>query len=109
MISDEHISSISKKISANETKDFVLLLRSEYNIDSFLSVLESWIRASGYPFRHENTDKVHSYVIRHDMGKKMSLYLAEHYRYVFEEFGLRTVHFDLTENTLSFIVDTYVG
>ncbi len=109
MISDEVISSISKNVSAKESKDFVLLLRSEYNIDSFLSVLESWIRASGYPFRHENTDKVHSYVIRHDMGKKMSLYLAELYRNVFEEFGLRTVHFDQTENTLSFIVDTYVG
>ena len=50
MISDEDISSISKNISAKETKDFVLLLRNEYNIYSFLSVLESGIRASGYPF-----------------------------------------------------------
>jgi len=105
-LSDEDISSISKKVSAKETKDFVLLLRNEYNIYSFLSVLESWIRASGYPFRHENTDSIHSYVIRHDMGKKMSLCLAELYRNVFEEFGLRTAHFDLTDNTLSFIVDT---
>jgi len=105
-LSDEDISSISKKVSAKETKDSVLLLRNEYNIYSFLSVLESWIRASGYPFRHENTDSIHSYVIRHDMGKKMSLCLAELYRNVFEEFGLRTAHFDLTDNTLSFIVDT---
>jgi len=109
LISEEDISSISKNISAKETKDFVLLLRNEYNIYSFLSVLESWIRASGYPFRHENTDMVHSYVIRHDMGKKMSLFLAELYRNEFEEFGLRTVHFDLTDNTLSFIVDTSVS
>ena len=108
MIPEEDISSISKNVALRETKDFVLLLRNEYNIDSFLSVLESWIRASGYPFRHENTDNVHSYVIRHDMGKKMSLCLAELYRNVFEEFDLSTVHFDLTDNTLSFIVDTSV-
>ena len=109
MISEQEISSISKNVSAKETKDFVLLLRNEYNIDSVLSVLEGWIRSSGFPFRHENTDNVHSYVIRHDMGKKMSLCLAELYRNVFEEFSLRTVRFDLTENTLSFIVDTSVG
>ncbi len=109
MIPEGDISSISKNVALRETKDFVLLLRNEYNIDSFLSVVESWIRASGYPFRHENTDKVHSYVIRHDMGKKMSLCLAELYRNVFEEFDLSTVHFDLTDNTLSFIVDTSVG
>ena len=109
MIPEKDISSISKNVALRETKDFVLLLRNEYNIDSFLSVVESWIRASGYSFRHENTDKVHSYVIRHDMGKKMSLCLAELYRNVFEEFDLSTVHFDLTDNTLSFIVDTSVG
>ena len=39
----------------------------------------------------------------------MSLFLAELYRNVFEEFGLISVHFDLTDNTLSFIVDTSVS
>ena len=41
MIPERDISSISKNVALRETKDFVLLLRNEYNIDSFLSVLES--------------------------------------------------------------------
>jgi hypothetical protein len=34
------------------------------------------------------------------------LYMAELYRFLFEEFGLKKVEFDLNHNTLYFIVDT---
>ena len=42
-----------------------------------LGVIECWIIISGFPFRHENTDTIHSYVVQHEMGRKMSNYLAE--------------------------------
>ena len=44
--------------------------------------------------------------IQHDMGKNWSLYLTELFRNLFEEFGLKRVEFDLTHNSLDFIVDT---
>jgi hypothetical protein len=31
---------------------------------------------------------------------------AQQYRFVFEEFGLKKVEFDINDNTLDFIVDT---
>ncbi len=34
------------------------------------------------------------------------LYLSELYRHLFEEFGLAKSYFDITDNTLSFKVDT---
>lgn len=104
-VSGEEISSISRELAKKETKDFVLLLRSEYNIESALSVAESWIRISGYPFRHETTDTVHSYVIQHDMGRKMSLYLASLYENLFKEFSLEKVEMDISDNTVSYVVD----
>jgi len=106
LISDKDLSYISKKIAENETKDFVLLLRNGFTIENALSALESWFRASGYPFRHETTEFMHSYVIQHDMGRKMSVNLAEIYHYLFESFKLKRVDFDMTDRTLSFIVDT---
>lgn len=106
LISDKDLSYISKKIAENETKDFVLLLRNEFTIENALSALESWFRASGYPFRHETTEFMHSYVIQHDMGRKMSVNLAEIYHFLFESFKLKRVDFDMTDRTLSFIVDT---
>jgi hypothetical protein len=102
---EKEISSISEYIAKTETKDFVLLLRNEYNIESALDVIETWIKISGYPYRHEVNYTQHSYVIQHDMGKNWSLYLSELYRFLFEEFGLKKVEFDLNNNTLDFTVD----
>jgi len=103
---EKEISSLAEYMARNETKDFVLLLRNEYNIESALDVIETMIKISGYPYRHEVNYTRHSYVIQHDMGKNWSLYLAELYRFLFEEFGLKKVEFDSNQNTLDFIVDT---
>ena len=105
-LSEKEISSIAEYIAKNETKDFVLLLRNEYNIESALDVVETWIKISGYPYRHDVNHTQHAYVIQHDMGKNWSLYLAELYRFLFEQFGLKKVEFDLNHNTLDFIVNT---
>ena len=105
-LSEKEISLIAEYIAKNETKDFVLLLRNEYNIESALDVIETWIKISGHPYRHEVNYTRHSYVIQHDMGRNWSLYMAEQYRFLFEEFGLKRVEFDVNDNTLDFIVDT---
>jgi hypothetical protein len=105
-IPEKEISSIAEYIAKNETKDFVLLLRNEYNIESALDVIETWIKISGYPYRHEVNYTRHSYVIQHDVGRSWSIYLGELYRFLFEEFGLKKVEFDVNDNSLDFIVDT---
>ena len=102
---EKEISSIAEYIAKTETKDFVLLLRNEYNIESALDVIETWIKISGYPYRHDVNYTLHSYMIQHDMGKNWSLYLSELYRFLFEEFGLKKVEFDLNHNSLDFIVN----
>ena len=38
------------------------------------------------------------------MGKNWSLYMAELYRFLFEEFGLKRVEVDINNNTLDFVV-----
>jgi len=104
-LSEQEVSSISEEIAKKETKDFVLLLRNEYRLEEALGVIECWIIISGFPFRHEHTDTIHSYVVQHEMGRKMSNYLAELYRNLFLEFFLKKVYFDLTDNAISFVVD----
>jgi hypothetical protein len=105
-LSDKEITLIAEYIAKKETKDFVLLLRNEYNIESALDVIETWIKISGHPYRHEVNYTRHSYVIQHDMGMNWSLYMAEQYRFLFEEFELKKVDFDINDNTLDFVVDT---
>src|ERR671938_574222 len=107
-LSNDEISSIAEYIAKNDTKDFVLLLRNEYSIESALDVIETWIKISGYPYRHEVNYTEHTYVIQHEMGKNWSIYMAELYRFLFEEFGLKKVEFDLNHNSLDFTVNIEV-
>ena len=44
-------------------------------------------------------------MIQHDTGKNWSLYMAELSKLLFEKFGLKSVEFDLNNNSLYFIVD----
>ncbi len=106
LASEDQLGQIAEYIAKKATKNFVMMLRNEYNITSALDVVETWIRIAGYPYRHDVQYSKHSYTIHHEMGKKWSVYLSKQYEFLFEDFGLKRVHFDMTENSLSFAVDT---
>ena len=90
-------------------KDSLLLMRKEYSTKSALDLLESWIKISDYPYRHDemsNDPNKHPYVIQHDMGMKVSIYSASLYQFLFYELGQNNmIEFDKTENTLTFSID----
>lgn len=101
-VSDEEMKQIGHYVAASQSKDFVLMLRNEYDINSALDVIETWIKISGYPYVHETKYQKQYYFIQHDMGKKWSLYLSEAYAFIFEEFGQKRPQFEIRDNTLSF-------
>lgn len=107
-LSEKDIVEIAQYVSKRESKDFIMMLRNEYNISSALDVIETWIKIAGYSYRHDVRGSEHSYVIHHDMSKKWSLYLREQYRFIFEDFGLPRIDFDLSESMLSFKVNIAV-
>ena len=106
---EQEIISLAEYVAKTTNKDSLLLMKNEYTIKSALEVLESWIKISDYPYRHDETsnDQIkHSYVIQHDMGMKVSIYLASLYQFLFEELGqYKKIEFDKTENTLAFTID----
>lgn len=104
-ISEKDIVEIAEYIAKRESKDFIMMLRNEYNITSALEVIETWIKIAGYAYRHDVRDIEHSFIIQHEMGKKWSLYLREQYRFIFEDFGLPRIDFDVSETMLSFKVN----
>lgn len=99
-LSEEEVGRIARSIATRESKDFVLLLRDEYNLFSALDVMETWIRTSGYKYKHGTRLGTHTLVIQHEMGKKWSVYLSESYRSILEEFGQTDSQFNLTDNTV---------
>jgi hypothetical protein len=107
---EQEIISLAEYVAKTTNKDSILLMKNEYTIKSALDFLESWIKISGYPYRHEKTNNgqsMHSYVIQHDMGMKVSLYLASLCQFLFDELGQsKKIEFDKTENTLAFTIDS---
>jgi predicted DNA-binding ribbon-helix-helix protein len=106
-LSDEQIKSIAKHVALSSNKDFLLILRRKYNIHSTLDMIETWIGISGYLYTHNTEDlnysnRLHSFIIQHQMGRNWSLYLSELYRSFFEDFEIRNTTFDLTDSTLAF-------
>jgi hypothetical protein len=105
-LSEQEIIFLAEYVAKSANKDAVLLLKKEYTIESALDFLETWIKISGYPYRHEVTNsgqKSHLYVIQHDMGMKWSIYLANLYQFLFDELGeKKKIEFDKTENTVAF-------
>jgi hypothetical protein len=97
---------------ARGSSDSSLSLREKYNIsiESALDFIESWIKEAGYPYVHDISGvdyNIHHFVIYQDMGLKWSLYLSEIFRNLFEElFNVTKVHFNMTDNTVVFTIDT---
>ena len=105
---EQEIIALAEYVAKTTNKDSILLMKNEYTIKSALDFLESWIKISDYPYRHEETNigqNKHSYVIQHDMGMKESIYLAALLQFLFDELGQnKRIEFDKTENTLAFTI-----
>jgi hypothetical protein len=109
-LSEQEIISLVEHVAKTTNKDLILCLKKEYAIKSALELIEIWIKISGYTYRYERTNNngqtIHSYAIQHDMGSKWSIYLANLYQFLFDEFGVnKTIQIDKTENTLAFTID----
>ena len=106
---EQEIISLAEYVAGTTNKDSILLMRKEYTIKSALDFIESWIKISDFPYRHEernSDDNKHSYIIQHDMGMKVSIYLASLYQFLFDKLGQnKRIEFDKTENTLAFTID----
>ena len=107
---EQEIISLAEYVAKTANKDSILLMKNEYTIKSALDFLESWIKISELPYKHEepnNDQNKHSYVIQHDMGMKVSIYLASLFQFLFDDVGQNNtrIEFDKTENTLAFTID----
>jgi hypothetical protein len=113
-LSEQEIISIAENVAKNTNKDTILLLENEYTMKSALDFIESWIKISGYKYKHHHEindgQNRHMYLIQHDMGIKWSIYLVNLYQFLFDDIKKddnkrRIIEFEKTENTLAFTVD----
>jgi hypothetical protein len=99
---------LTELAEASAKKDFVdigLLLRGEFTISSFLSILENWSRISDIPYRTEENETNQKIIIEHNMGSKYSYLFKEIYRRLLENSFETKTQFDITDNTIVLTFD----
>ncbi len=104
-LSDDEIIMIADNMASYEMRDIIIMLRKRPKPSSFLTLIESWMKASAFHYRHDNEDTLHEFLIRHDMGRKWSLFLGWLFRFAFDKLGVSKSSFEITESTLVFRVD----
>lgn len=104
--SDQEVKMLAEHIARTSNRDMLMIFRNKISIDCAVDFVESWLRASGFAYRHESKAiGTHSFVIQHDMGRKWSLYLAELYRHLFEQCKATRFVYDARDSTMSFVLE----
>jgi hypothetical protein len=107
-LSDEEVAKLSEYIAENEMKDLVLLMNEEYSIRAFFRTIESWLRVTGFIYKHEvnsASSNIHLFVISHGMGKRWSLYFEKLFNYCLNDMGYKSIGFEVTDSLIAFKVD----
>jgi hypothetical protein len=103
-ISDEEVAKIAKLFSEVKAKDMTLVLRNNYNLATFLDVLEAWMNVSSVSFGKGFVDSSFQYTISHEIGSKWSSFLSLMLQSVFKRMGIENVSFEVTDGTVMFVV-----
>jgi hypothetical protein len=104
-LSEDDITKLSEYIAKSELRDTILLMKKRYDASAFVDYIEGWARVSGFEYRHDVSDRTHSFVIQHDMGKRWSVYIANVFKYGFSDVGAKWADFQTTDNTVTFNVE----
>jgi hypothetical protein len=75
-ISEDKIVDIATKVGQGVVKDIALFMKHRMDIESFLEWFETRMKTASVEISHQKLDgirKVHSYIIKHDLGKNWSL------------------------------------
>ena len=79
-------------------------MSGKYDIYDWLSILRNRAEAAGFSYSEIKEDSQIKFIMHHDMGLKWSKYFESFYDTAFKELGY-DLKFNLTENTLSYILD----
>jgi hypothetical protein len=89
---------------ADNCKDAITLLRSNYDLDSFFDVIETWFTVSGFSYRKDvDTDKI-KLTVHHDMGEKWSIFLSILCQRNFEKLTNEKTLVEITDKTVIIVV-----
>jgi hypothetical protein len=99
---EKKIIAMAEYISKDPMTDTMAVLKLDYSLEIFLSMIEDYAKDNNFAFRHIIKGNMNTCILQHDMGRNVSVYLAHLYKYVIEELAQKRVAIDITNNTVGF-------
>jgi hypothetical protein len=103
-MSKEEIAQIAEKTAKEESENSIYFMKGRIDLDSFLSWFEDRMKNSSIQVSHtfDNANKVHTFVVKHDMCVNWSLYLKYIIEHIFHKDLGRKVEISTSDTTLTF-------
>lgn len=105
-IDEEKIVDIATNVGRDVVKDIALFMKHRIDIDSFLEWFETRMKTASVEISHQEMDgnrKVHSYIIKHDLGKNWSLFHKTIFESILQELlGRALKEVSMTSTMFSF-------
>lgn len=104
-ISKDEVDRIAARVAQHVNDETMLIISKNVSARSVLEVIERWIRACSFNYRHEidegkDGEQRHTFVIQHDMGMNWSRYLSRLFEESVSEYLICNPETSATENTL---------
>jgi hypothetical protein len=97
----KEIEKIAEKYCAPSLKTSIMYMHGDFNNNTFIKTLESWLRTSHIPYRRIEKNESVRHVIQHDLGIKWSKYLHVVIEIISNELGY-SVDAKIEEDMLTF-------
>jgi hypothetical protein len=99
---EKQVIALAEHISRDVMTDIMSVLETEYTVDSFLHLVQSWAHSSRIPFRREIKGQLNTVVIQPELGRNWSLYLGHLFKNVIEEMTQKRVAINVTDKSVMF-------
>lgn len=100
-LDDKTIMEVAEVSGKNVPRDLLLAMRGKFDVKEWISILRSRAKAAGFHFSEIVEDDSVSFVMKHDMGTKWSIYFQTYYDSAFTALGC-TAECSVTNNTVSY-------
>jgi len=101
---EDELKSIIERVCRKAAAEVALQLRGRYDFEAGIDILEYYLEASGFPYKHtidEQNKKRHTFIIQYGLGRKWSLFAAEAWRIAFEPVLNRGAEYTITDNMVA--------
>jgi hypothetical protein len=102
--SEDELKSIVERVCRKAATEVALQLRGSYDFHSAIDILEYYLNASGFPYKHtidEQNKNRHTFIIQYGMGRRWSLFAAEAWRTSFEAVLAKEAEYTITDNMVA--------